>query len=84
MSKYDFYTNIELDEDGKVVVTETTDNTEFLPGSEFEFFNNVKTGGFNVSKGIGSSVNEISVKDRYEFFSKIKLDNQGNIKIKYK
>lgn len=82
-SQYEFYKTIEIVQD-EVQTIEHNNSTEMSVNNQYEFFLNVKKGGFNISKGIGTNDNEIRPGNITEFMKLIKLDNEGNIKVKYK
>ena len=82
-NQYEFYKSLEVVQD-EVQTIEHNNVTEMSVNDQYEFFLNVKKGGFNISSGIGTNDTEIQPGNITEFMKLIKLDDDGNIKVKFK
>lgn len=83
LNQYKWYKSLKVVQD-EVQTIEHINSTERNVHDQYTFYRDVKLNGFNISKGVGINNGEIQPGNITEFMKLIKLDNDGNIKVKFK
>lgn len=83
LNQYQWYKSLKVVQN-EVQTTSFNNSTERKVHDQYTFYRDVKLNGFNISKGIGTNNTEIQPGNITEFMKLIKLDNDGNIKVKFK